>query len=137
MSTPAGAWKAHAGAAFLAPSGPNNYLHLFVILNDPIPFPNRGSQPCVCVVNFSTPPKALPYDQTCVFRANCHPFIKHDSFVYYRMARDLFARDVEANIASGIWTLQPPDFSAVDVQTLTQGLFNSPHTPRDLKSLKI
>ncbi|QBR04224.1 hypothetical protein E1956_44675 (plasmid) [Paraburkholderia pallida] len=135
-STPS--WTAHAGAAYLAPSGPGNHSHLFVILNDPMPFPSMGAQGCVCVVGFSSvPSSSTTYDTTCVFQASDHPFIVHASFAYYRYAQALFAGDVEKNIASGIWTPKPPDFDANQVKRLKDGLFASQHTSRYLKSLKI
>lgn len=136
MST-APAWTLHAGAAFLAPSGPSGSQHLFVVLNDPMPFPLKGSQDCVCVVNFSTPSTLIPYDTTCIFQANSHPFIQHDSYVYYARAQELFARDVLANVASGLYKPYPPDFSALQLQQLKDGLRNSPRTPKDIKSLQI
>ncbi|WP_321845816.1 hypothetical protein [Paraburkholderia bannensis] len=136
MSTPA-AWTLHAGAAFLAPSGPGNYQHLFVVLNDPMPFPQKGSQDCVCVVNFSTPPKSIPYDTTCVFLANSHPFIQHDSYVYYARAQELFANDVATHIANGTYKAFPPDFSLAQLQLLKDGLQKSPKTPKHIKSLPI
>lgn len=77
----AGKWVIREGAAYLADSGVGYRQHLFVILNDPIVFPNKGSQTCVCVVNFSTIPTHIPYDPTCVFTAGDHPFIKHQSYV--------------------------------------------------------
>jgi hypothetical protein len=136
VSTAPGGWYPYVGAAYLAPSGPGNYSHLFVILNDPVPFPNKGSQPCVCVVNFSTPPTHIPYDKTCIFQPGSHPFLQHASYAYFKKAEELFARDVAKRINSGIWTLEP-DLSAADVQALRNGLVASPQTPRDIKNLKI
>ena len=136
MTIPAG-WTLHEGAAFLAPSGPGNYQHLFVVLNDPKPFPFKGRQDCVCVVNFSTPPQHIPYDQTCIFPANSHQFIQHDSYVYYARAQELFAKDVLARLASGIYTAYPPDFTPNQVKMIKDGLMKSPKTPKDIKGLPL
>lgn len=130
-------WSVHAGVAYLAPSGPGNYSHLFVVLNDPMAFPSMGSQGCVCVVGFSSVPTCTLYDATCVFQPGEHPFIVRASFAFYRHAAVLFATQVEQNIASGIWTPKPPDFDVNQVTRLKVGLFTSPHTPRHMKSLKI
>jgi hypothetical protein len=96
-----------------------------------------GNQPSVCVVNFSTPTSHIPYDQTCIVKPAAHPFLKHDSFVYFKMARALFSRDVEANVQSGIWTPNGDDVSAATLQELKDGLAKSPQSPRDLKALKL
>ncbi|KAG8152162.1 hypothetical protein BFF94_018370 [Burkholderia catarinensis] len=136
MSTPNG-WAIHAGAAFLAPSGPGNHSHLFVILNDPMPFPNMGSQDCVCVVNFSTPPTGIPYDTTCVFHAGSHSFIQHDSYVYYARAREIFVRDLQANINNSLYVGYLPDFTAQQLQLIKNGLQQSSKTPKSILSLPI
>lgn len=137
MSTPPVGWVVHEGAAYLAPSGPGNHQHLFVILNDPKPFPFMGSQDCVCVVNFSTPTTHVPYDTTCIFKANSHRFLHHDSYVYYALAEAKFVRDIQANIANGIYVEYLPDFTAAQVQIIKAGLQQSPKTPRDIKALPI
>lgn len=141
MSTGGSVWTAHAGAAFLAPSGTGTFNHLFVVLNDPIPFPNRGSQPCVCLVNFSTVPSnpKVPYDTTYIVPANsqAHPFLHADSYVYYGRAREEFAKDVEANVANGIYIAKPPDFDAGMVHQIIVGLRNSRFTPRNISALPI
>lgn len=130
-------WTAHAGAAYLAPSGPRTYSHLFVILNDPIAFPSMGAQKCVCVVGFSSVPVATAYDATCVFQAGEHLFITHSSFAFYKYAQALFAADVDRNVASGIWVPKPPDFDFNQLNRLKAGLAASPQTSRYLKNLKI
>jgi len=130
-------WSIHEGAAFLAPSGPGNHQHLFVILNDPKPLPLYGSQDCVCVVNFSTPTTHIPYDTTCIFNANSHRFLRHDSYVFYARAAVKFVRDIETNIANGLYAGYLPDFTAAQVQTIKNGLQASPKTPRDIKALQL
>lgn len=104
-----------------------------------MPFPMKGQRPCVCVVNFSSVPCHTQYDNTCVFTPgpNTHPFIQHDSFVYFAKAADLFAADVESNVNSMVWLAKLPDFSVADVQQLKAGLKISPRTPRHLSNLSI
>nr|WP_249172087.1 hypothetical protein [Burkholderia vietnamiensis] len=121
----------------MAPSGPGNHRHLFVILNDPMPFPNMGSQDCVCVVNFSTPPTGIPYDTTCVFNAGSHPFIQHDSYVYYALAREIFVRDLQANINNSLYVGYLPDFTGQQLQLIKAGLQQSSKTPKSILILPI
>jgi hypothetical protein len=79
----------------------------------------------------------IPYDKTCIVQPVAHPFLKHASFVYFKMARGLFVRDIDANIKSGIWMPSTDDVSAATLQELRNGLANSPQSPRDLKALKL
>jgi hypothetical protein len=133
------AWQCHAGAAYVYPSGPASFFHLAVILNDPVPFPQKGRRPCVCVVHFTTINAGIYYDKTCVFQPGpgVHPFISHACYAYYSKAEDLFADDVESNVNSKVWRDKPPDFSDAEVQRLKVGLQNSPHTPQRLLNLPI
>lgn len=134
-------WTAHVGAAFLAPSGPGRFNHLYVVLNDPVQFPNSGSQPCVCIVNFSSVPSNanVPYDNTCVLSAGLgvHSFLQADSYVYYRMAREEFAKDVEGRVASGVYISKPPDLAPAIVQQILAGLRTSKFTPKNIAALPI
>ncbi|SAL09270.1 hypothetical protein AWB69_00010 [Caballeronia udeis] len=140
-TTNGAAWTAHAGAAFLAPSGPSKFNHLYVVLNDPIQFPNRGSQPCVCIVNFSSVPTNpnVPYDKTCIFPASAavHTFLQADSYVYYGRAREEFAKDIETMVAKGIYSPKPPNFGSVIVQQILVGLRKSNSTPKNIVALPI
>ncbi len=65
----------------LAPVGGSDHLH--VICNDPVHYPIHGCD-CVLAVNITTiyPPPAH-HDPACILRAGDHPFIHHDSYVYY------------------------------------------------------
>jgi hypothetical protein len=78
-------WQPSAGATLLIPSGAGK--HLFVVLNNPVPFPGHGSQPCVALVNVSTVRKDIPFDTTCVLPAGCHAFVAAESYVRYQDAR--------------------------------------------------
>jgi len=134
-------WTAHAGAAFLAPSGPSTFNHLYVVLNDPILFPNSGSQPCVCIVNFSSVPTNpnVPYDSTCVVpaAATAHTFLQADSYVFYALAREEFAKHIEAMVAKGVYIAKPPDFAPPIVQQILGGLRASKFTPKNIAALPI
>jgi len=81
----------------LVPSGPPNDLarkHLFIVLTDPCP--SRGD---VLLVN--VPTIRRNHDPACRLFAGDHPFLKHDSFVEYAMARIELAQGIATAVATG------------------------------------
>lgn len=85
-------WNAVAGAAFRIEDGPHGEKHPYFVLNDPLSIPEYGVHSCL-IVNASTP-KAI-YDKTCILKAGCHPFIPHESFIFFARARVRQASDLE------------------------------------------
>ena len=96
------AWQPMAGATRLIPSGADGD-HLYVVLNDPKPFPGYGSHPCVVLVNVSTVRQGGKHDDTCVLGAGCHPFVKQDSYVVYRSARIERVQHVQRLVQQGLF----------------------------------
>ena len=128
-------WMPRAGATLLIRSGQGN--HLFVALNDPRPFDGYGSALCLALVNFSSVPKPpAPFDNTCVLAAGCHPFVQHDSYVYYRHTRIEQERDVLQRLAQGVYIPHEPVTAAV-LARIRAGLLQSPFTRREFKLLGI
>lgn len=128
------AWQPSAGATLLIPSGAGK--HLFVVLNQPVPFPGYGSQPCVVLVNVSTVRKDIPHDATCTLPAGCHPFVVAQSYVRYQDARIYRADDLADRVAQGLFSLhQPMAREWLDVMRI--GLKASPRTKREFKALPI
>lgn len=124
-------WRLCAGATLLIPSGSHGN-HLHIVLNGPRLFENYGPQPCVILVNLSSIKYGLPFDQTCVLSAGAHPFIKHDSFVFYRNARIEQAAHVERLIAQGVFIAHYPVSDNV-LRAVIAGLYQSPFTKREFK----
>ncbi len=132
-------WVPCAGATLHTPSGPANGSgkHLFVVLNDPKPFNNYGPSVCIAMVNLSSvPAQGVMFDRTCILQANCHPSVRHDSYVYYKGTRIEQLRDALQRLAQGVYTagepLAPPLLRAVK-----NGLLYSPFTKREFKQLGI
>jgi hypothetical protein len=44
---------------------------------------------------------AIEYDKTCILTSTDHPFIKHQSYVYYRKADIYGAENIIRNVAEG------------------------------------
>lgn len=68
----------YKNGTLLIPSG--NSEHLFVIVTDVCP---AGSH---LLVNFCSIKPQVRYDATCIVNPGEHPFIKHPSYMLYRMA---------------------------------------------------
>ena len=110
--------------------------HLFVVLNDPKTFPGYGPNPCVTLVNLSTVRADVRYDDTCILRAGCHPFVVRESYVVYRSTRI----DQEAHLISLVQQglFRPHDSMPAEVLTnIKNGLAASPFTKREFKQLPI
>ena len=128
------AWQPSAGATLLIPSGAGK--HLFVVLNDPVPFPGYGSQPCVALVNVSTVRKDIPYDTTCALPAGCHPFIAAQSYVRYQDARIYRAEELATRVTQGLCSPHEP-IAREWLEAITAGLRKSPRTKREFKTLPV
>jgi len=98
--------------------------HLHVICNDPVHHPALGCY-TVLAVNITSVNPALEYDASCVLQAGEHPFIKHDSYVYYRKA-DLFNADkMEQAINDGEFQIHH-DFTDATFAKILKGFEISP-----------
>ncbi|EBA4600821.1 hypothetical protein DN122_07275 [Salmonella enterica subsp. enterica serovar Coquilhatville] len=65
----------------LAPVGGSHHLH--IVCNDPVFSPEHGCD-CVLVVAISTVrPAPAFHDPACILEEGDHPFIRHQSFVFY------------------------------------------------------
>lgn len=128
-------WRLCAGATLLMPSG-NQGNHLYIALNDPSPFENYGPHPSVILVNLSSIRDGLSYDKTCVLPAGVHPFIKRDSFVFYRNARIEQAGHVVQLVERGVFSAHQPVSAAV-LEAVKAGLYQSPFTKREFKQFKL
>lgn len=118
-------------ATLLIPSGPDNdpdRLHLFILVTDGFGKPARAALVSVASVRDNR-----YCDRTCLLKPCDHPFIQHESYVYYAKARieevDALVRGVKSGNLIQKDPLNPEVFERV-----CQGLLDSKHTPRRLKT---
>lgn len=118
----------------LAPVGGSNHLH--VICNDPVHYPINGCD-CVLVVNITTvyPPPAM-YDPACILHNGEHPFITHDSYVFYADAIIWKVPNVISRQQSGE-LIPKPDMDEAIFQRIISGFEASDFTlPRIKKFVR-
>lgn len=116
-------------ATLLLPSGPAedpNRKHLFVVLSDPFDCPD--GEKYLLLVGLSSVPEIGNYDNSCILRPGDHPFIKHDSFVFYSKARIENAGKILRGVREG--KLAPYETVSPEVfEKICQGVVSSPFTP--------
>jgi hypothetical protein len=134
-STDGAQWRVCAGATLLMPSG-NEGDHLYVVLNNPVPFDGYGQHPCAVLVNLSSVREGVPHDATCVLEPGEHPFVAQRSFVFYRNARIERESHVTQVMLQGLFKPHAPMPETV-LQRIKAGLFASPHTKREFKRFKL
>ena len=111
-----------ARATLLYPSGTANdpnRKHLFIVLTEP-----AGKPPTVLLVSVSSFIRGKATDEACILRPGDHPFIKHDSFVAYRMCREEPSSKLEKGIASGEFVAKEK-LTLDSFQRVIDGLFCS------------
>lgn len=82
----------------LMPTGPVDHLHF--ICSD-IVFHPITSKESVLLVNVSSVKDGSDYDKTCLLNAGDHPFIKHESYVYYKKAGIFSSNNISLAVAQG------------------------------------
>lgn len=89
----------------LIPTGGANHLHF--VMNDPVYCPVLGYD-AVLLVNISTVYPDKYFDQSCILKKGCHPFVLRDSWVVYREAGPFNLARLEQGVAQkSIKTHQP------------------------------
>jgi len=76
----------------------------------------------------------FPHDPACVIKAGEHPFIVHDSFVYYRDPRIEPMAHVQAMVDQAVWQAKEP-CSPELLARIRAGLATSVRVPRYIKKL--
>lgn len=113
----------------LIPSGPYHdpdRLHLHVICND------VDSQGYVLVVGIATWINANICDATCRLQAHEHPWLSHESYVFYRNAELRPAAALDAGVKSGLLRTK----ESMNGQTFLRvrnGICTSMHTSKKIK----
>lgn len=110
-------------ATLLIPSSPNNLKdtkHLFIILNNP-----SQSKPQKCLlVNISTIRNSIMFDSACIIEPGEHKFIKKRSFVFYRFAKIIEAKELIKKVKSGEF-IAHESISEELYKKIVDGLFKS------------
>ena len=108
------------------PSGTPKHLHIF--LTDPI-----GENPArVLVVNVTTY-KHDKQDRTVVLNVGDHPFIQHESIIYFYNARIILADYAQQEIDRNGFQYKE-DVSDELYRRIINGLLTSRETPTDIKN---
>ena len=116
------------GDTFLMPApGGAATPHLWIIVTQPDP----QTQECA-IVSVTTLRNSK--DQTVILRVGDHPFIRHDSTIFYGDAMIVDARRLEAEIAAGL-ALVREKCSPTTLKLVQDGVAVSPFTrPKILRS---
>lgn len=109
------------GDTFLmpAPGGPAT-PHLWIVVTQPAPESHSCAIVSVTTLRYSK-------DQTIILRPGDHPFIRHDSTVFYGDAMIVDARRLDAEIAAGL-ALKREACSRAILKLVQDGLIASPFT---------
>ncbi|MDW0130671.1 Panacea domain-containing protein [Pseudomonas aeruginosa] len=98
--------------------------HLHFVMNDPVYCPVLGYD-AVLLVNISTVYPDKYFDQSCILKKGCHPFVLRDSWVVYREAGPFNLARLEQGVAQkSIKTHQP--INAGDFTRIRAGFDISP-----------
>uniref|UniRef100_UPI0040477DD7 hypothetical protein n=1 Tax=Rheinheimera sp. TaxID=1869214 RepID=UPI0040477DD7 len=89
----------------LIPSGPVKHLHF--VCSDVHFSPHKNGEK-VLLVNISSVDPDLYVDSTCILQPGDHPFIRHESFVYYKHA-ELYSPDrITDEVLKGNYDVHQP-----------------------------
>ena len=118
---------ARAGT-LLIPSGPDNdpgRRHLHVVCTDP---DEDGTQLIISITSWIND----LCDATCIVHPHEHPWLRHQSYVFYRKARIEAATTLENGLLRGIFE-QLQDMNGQTFLRIRNGVCRSPQTPRKIK----
>ncbi len=127
-------WKAEAGDAFFCQAGPKE--HLFVVLFDPNTYPSEGfgKRLCIVSVNFTSVTAEKRIDSACIIEAGEHPFIQHQSYVFYEKIQIIDHEHVCTCVRTGVY--RPAQKVSVELlERIVTGIQASSFTPRKFKKL--
>lgn len=116
----------HRKQTLLIPSGTfsdPNKKHLFVILTDQC---NNAKHLLVPTCSIK---EGKYYDATCIIKAGDHPFIRHTSYIDYRLITERFSQQLSQSIQSGNLFLKEPCAESI-FQKICFGINLSQHTPK-------
>lgn len=127
-------WNAKAGDAFFCQAGPRE--HLFVVLFDPDVFPTEGygKRLCIVSVNFTSVTAEKKIDNACIIEQGEHPFIIHESYVFYEKIQIMDFAHVCMCVNQGVYR-QAEEFKPLLLNRIIDGIQKSSFTPRKFKIL--
>lgn len=109
-----------------------NLQHLFICLNRAMAGLYGEVQDGVMVVSVSSVPPNGKHDKTCLLYKGDHPFIKHDSYVFYRGCQVKSAASLLEGVKNKVLQPHTPMDDLVFARVLA-GVPISGHTPNEMK----
>lgn len=101
--------------------------HLHVVCCDP---DENGK---LVIVSICSKEDAGWHDATTVLQPHEHPWLKHDSYVFYTKAVVVACEALEKGVEQGVMETHDPMNAQVFLK-VTKGICKSPHTPRKVKN---
>jgi len=109
------------GDTFLMPApGGTATPHLWIVITEPDPASHLSGIVSVTTLRNSK-------DQTVILRVGDHPFIRHESTIFYGDAMIVDAKRLESEIAAGLAIRRAPCLAAT-LKLIQQGVSASPFT---------
>lgn len=127
-------WFPAVGNALLIPSGPGNKNHLHVIVYGPSGIPHYGTVDQLVFVGMSTIYPEVWHDSSCVVRKGDHPFVSHDSYMYYRKSFISSVPHTMDMIQKGVW-IPMDSFSAPLMKRVMSGLKGNESASREVRDV--
>jgi len=115
-----GGYLPYKGASFLGPI--NEVHHLFAVMNNPC-----ANHQCL-VINITSIKDGKYYDPACILDVGDHPFIKHPSYVLYRLG-DTMRADRIGKFVDLSYYLSREDWGNAVFQRIVDGIRASDDTP--------
>lgn len=127
-------WVCTRGACLLIPSGWGNKSHIFAVAIGPKVFDEYGAKDQVVLVSFTSVRPGLPHDGACPVHPGEHPFVTHESYVYYRSPRVEECATVNKMVGDKLWFAKEP-CSAGLLARIVDGFSRSAMVPRHIRDL--
>ena len=115
----------YAGRSIVLPKTSGATPHLWIVLTEP-----EGYPPEVVIVNLTT--RKPDSDTTLTLNAGDHPFIEHETVVYYADARLAKAGGIEQIVKYAGYGFHD-DCSSDLLKRVRRGLLDSRYTPKKIK----
>jgi hypothetical protein len=117
----------HCGDTLLIPApGSDVKPHLWIVVTEP----NAETHLCIIV---SVTTLRNNKDQTVTVRVGDHPFLRHDSVIFYADAQIVDSRQLRADLIARVAERREP-FSAELLKLAQDGVLASPFTPNKVVS---